>query len=326
MRNGTVHSVLQRRRKKSYHACMRAARLIYTPAMDLTFPATGPERPFCGFSVAGVSIAAHCASWLREAGFETVLNPGEAVPEGTGEVVEVSMHHFSPQAAAWLAACGAGEAWSREGRLLARKGLGSGLKRVFTRQEAPVERLVYPWDLLAWQERVMEGMEGGSFSAQDGIHVTGALRVGKGTVVMPGVVVEGAVWVGDGCRIGPNCHLRGCVSIGNGCVAGQGVELKNCIIGDNTFIPHLSYAGDSIIGADVNFGAGTVCSNFRHDGRKHRMMAGGRLEDTGRDKLGAVIGDHVRLGANTVVLPGRVVPPGTWTMPGEVFAGGMNQD
>lgn len=140
-------------------------------------------------------------------------------------------------------------------------------------------------------------------------------------MVMPGVVVEGSAWVGDGCRLGPNCHLRGYVSMGNGCVAGQGVELKNCIIGDGTFIPHLSYAGDSIIGSDVNFGAGTVCSNFRHDGGEHRMMAAGRLEITGRNKLGAVIGDHVRLGASTVVLPGRVVPPGAWTMPGETFTG-----
>lgn len=321
MRAGPVHYVLQRRRKKSYHPCMRVARLIYIPERDLTFPATSPERPFHGFSVAGVSIAAYCASRLREAGFEAVFDPGTAVPEGTGEVIEVSMHDFSPQAAAWLASCGEGEARSGEGRLLARKGPGNGLKRVFTPQEAPAERLVYPWDLLAWQERVMEGMEGESFSAREGVHVLGALRVGKGTVVMPGVVVEGAVWVGDGCRIGPNCHLRGYVSIGNGCVAGQGVELKNCIVGDGTFIPHLSYAGDSIIGADVNFGAGTVCSNFRHDGGKHRMMAGGRLTDTGRDKLGAVIGDHVRLGANTVILPGRVVPPGAWTMPGEVVTG-----
>ena len=92
-------------------------------------------------------------------------------------------------------------------------------------------------------------------------------------------------------------------------------------IGDGTFIPHLSYAGDSIIGSDVNFGAGTVCSNFRHDGGEHRMVAGGKLEFTGRNKLGAVIGDHVRLGANTVVLPGRVLPPGAWTRPGEVFTG-----
>ena len=167
----------------------------------------------------------------------------------------------------------------------------------------------------------MEKMEWEDFSGRERVYVMGTLRVGEGTVIMPGVVVEGAVWAGDGCRIGPNCYLRGCVSLGNGCVVGQGVELKNCIIGDGTFIPHLSYAGDSIIGSDVNFGAGTVCSNFRHDGGEHRMVAGGKLEFTGRNKLGAVIGDHVRLGANTVVLPGRVLPPGAWTRPGEVFTG-----
>ena len=182
-----------------------------------------------------------------------------------------------------------------------------------------MERLVYPWDLLDWQERVMRGMEGDGGFIKDGAHVMGTLRLGRDSAVLPGVVVEGCVWVGDGCRVGPNCYLRGYVSLGDGCVVGQGVELKNCIVGDGTFISHLSYAGDSIIGNDVNFGAGTVCSNFRHDGAEQRMMAGGRLVETGRNKLGAVIGDHVRLGANTVVLPGRVVSPGTWTMPGEIF-------
>ncbi len=234
------------------------------------------------------------------------------------------MHDFSPEAAIWLASCGAGEARSEEGHLLARKGGESGLTRVFTRKEAAIERLVYSWDLLEWQEKVMEKMEWENFSGREGVCVMGALRVGDGTVIMPGVVVEGTVWAGDGCRIGPNCHLRGYVSLGNNCVVGQGVELKNCIIGDGTLIPHLSYAGDSIIGNDVNFGAGTVCSNFRHDGGEHKMMAGGRLEFTGRNKLGAVIGSHVRLGANTVVLPGRVLSPGTWTRPGEVFTGDVN--
>jgi len=302
---------------------MRVARLTYIPERDLTFPATGSERPFHSFSAAGVSIAAYCASRLREAGFEEVFAPGVSVPEENGEIVEVSMHDFCPEAAIWLASCGEGEGVARngEGHLLARKGREGGLERVFTRREANMERIVYPWDLLDWQERVMEGMEGGDFSEREGIYIMGALRVGRGSVVMPGVVVEGAVWAGENCRIGPNCHLRGYVSLGNGCVVGQGVELKNCIIGDGTFIPHLSYAGDSIIGCDVNFGAGTVCSNFRHDGGEHKMMAGGKLELTGRNKLGAVIGDHVRLGANTVVLPGRVLPPGTWTRPGEVFTG-----
>ena len=299
---------------------MRIARLIYIPERDLTFPATGPERPFHAFSVAGTSIGAYCALQLREAGFEAVLGPEEE-ERGSGDgAVEVSMHDFSPEAAVWLADYGPGECELRnaEGCFLAGKG-APGVRRSSLKRDMAVERLVYPWDLLDWQERVMRGMEGDGGFIKDGAHVMGTLRLGRDSAVLPGVVVEGCVWVGDGCRVGPNCYLRGYVSLGDRCVVGQGVELKNCIVGDGTFISHLSYAGDSIIGNDVNFGAGTVCSNFRHYGAEQRMMAGGRLVETGRNKLGAVIGDHVRFGANTVVLPGRVVSPGTWTMPGEVF-------
>lgn len=301
---------------------MRIARLIYFPERDHTFPATGPGRPIHAFSVAGASLDAYCAARLREAGFEAVLSPGESVPDGEGGIVDVSLHDFSPEAAAWVSSCGEGEYELRtaEGRFLAGKGAPC-CRRLFVREDMAAERFVYPWDLLDWQERVMRGMAESGESVKDGVHVMGSLRLGSGSVVLPGVVVEGAAWIGDGCRIGPNCYLRGYVSVGNGCVVGQGVELKNCIVGDGTFIPHLSYAGDSIIGSDVNFGAGTVCSNFRHDGAEHRMMAGGKLVATGRCKLGAVIGDHVRFGVHTVVLPGRVVPPGTWTAPGEVFRG-----
>ena len=172
----------------------------------------------------------------------------------------------------WLADYGLGECELRnaEGCFLAGKG-APGVRRSSLKRDMAVERLVYPWDLLDWQERVMRGMEGDGGFIKDGAHVMGTLRLGRDSAVLPGVVVEGCVWVGDGCRVGPN------------------------------------------------FGAGTVCSNFRHDGAEQRMMAGGRLVETGRNKLGAVIGDHVRFGANTVVLPGRVVSPGTWTMPGEVF-------
>lgn len=78
-----------------------------------------------------------------------------------------------------------------------------------------------------------------------------------------------------------NCHLRRYVFLGSDCAAGQGVELNNWIVRNGTLIPYLSYAGGSIIGNGVNSGAGTVCSNFRHDGGKHGMMAGGK---TGGDR------------------------------------------
>lgn len=73
---------------------MKAARLIYIPERDHTFPATSPERPFYGFSVAGMNIAAYCASRLREVGFEAVFDSGTPVSEEKGEIIEVSMHDF----------------------------------------------------------------------------------------------------------------------------------------------------------------------------------------------------------------------------------------
>ena len=117
---------MQRPRRKAYHPFVKVARLIYIPERDHTFPATSPEGPFHGFSVAGVNIAAYCAARLREMGFEAVFDPGTPVSEEKGEIIEVSMHDFSPEAAIWLASCRAGEARSEEGHLLARKGGENG--------------------------------------------------------------------------------------------------------------------------------------------------------------------------------------------------------
>ena len=165
---------------------MRIARLIYIPERDLTFPATGPERPFHAFSVAGTSIGAYCALQLREAGFEAVLGPEEE-ERGSGDgAVEVSMHDFSPEAAVWLADYGLGECELRnaEGCFLAGKG-APGVRRSSLKRDMAVERLVYPWDLLDWQERVMRGMEGDGGFIKDGAHVMGTLRLGRDSAVLP---------------------------------------------------------------------------------------------------------------------------------------------
>ena len=74
----------------------------------------------------------------------------------------------------------------------------------------------------------------------------------------------------------------------------------------------------SVIGDRVNFGAGTIISNFRHDGKNHRSMVDGELVETGRRKFGAVIGDAVHTGIHTAIYPGRKMGPGTMTRPGEV--------
>ncbi len=180
--------------------------------------------------------------------------------------------------------------------------------------------LKYPWDILDFQRRILETLESrydaGSVSPLASI--TGVLQLGKGSVILPGVVIEGHVIIGENCRIGPNCYIRGATSIGDNCLIGQSVEIKSSSIGDRTCISHLAYAGDSVVGSDVNFGAGTVCSNYRHDGATHRVMIGGELIDSKRDKLGAMIGNGARLGCNTTIYPGRIIAAGAVTSPGEV--------
>ena len=181
-------------------------------------------------------------------------------------------------------------------------------------------RIRYPWDLLRVQEVRMAEM---TLSAVEGVvspgvTVDGVLRLGAGSRILPGVYIEGPVSIGRNCKIGPNCYLRGPVSIGDGGVIGQGVEVKNSILGRECRLCHLSYCGDSILGDRVNFGGGTITANVRHDGRPHRTPVGGVSVETGRLKLGAIIGDDVHTGIHTSLYPGRKLWPGVATLPGAV--------
>ena len=178
----------------------------------------------------------------------------------------------------------------------------------------------HSWDLLAIHEQVMAMIRDGLIEGDVSPAATleGTLILGKGSRLLPGVYIEGTVIIGAHCKIGPNCYIRGATSIGDGCHIGQAVEIKNSIIMERTSIGHLSYCGDSIIGSHVNFGAGTITANFRHDGKTHRSMAGGQLLDTGRRKFGTIMGDHVHTGIHTSLYPGRKLWPNTSTLPGDI--------
>jgi len=139
------------------------------------------------------------------------------------------------------------------------------------------------------------------------------IAIGRGTRVHPGVTIEGPVWIGRDVEIRPGAYIRGGAWIGDGCVVGASSELKRAILLPHAKAPHLNYVGDSILGADVNLGAGTILSNFRHDGSEVRIGAG---RPTGRRKLGAILGDGVLTGCNCVLHPGVLVGRGTQIYPG----------
>lgn len=178
----------------------------------------------------------------------------------------------------------------------------------------------YPWDLLKLNEILVGRMENGEIRGEisPAAHLEGRVRLGSGSRILPGVYVEGNVVIGEHCKIGPNSYLRGSTAIGDHCHIGQAVEVKNSIIGNRCAIGHLSYCGDSVLGDGVNLGAGTITSNFRHDGANHLSLVDGVLVDTGRRKFGAVVGDGVHTGIHTSIYPGRKLWPGTSTRPGEV--------
>lgn len=177
----------------------------------------------------------------------------------------------------------------------------------------------FPWDLLAIQERLMAVWEDEiSGDVHPAAVIEGKLKLGKGSRILPGVFIEGNVVIGEGCKIGPNCYVRGSTAIGDNCIIGQSVEVKNSIILSGTSIGHLSYVGDSILGEKVNFGAGTIVSNFRHDARNHLSAVNGVQMDTGRLKFGTVVGDGVHTGIGTLVYPGRKIGAGMFTLPGDI--------
>ena len=183
-------------------------------------------------------------------------------------------------------------------------------------------RLGHPWDLLALNEKLVGAMTCNDIrgTVRAGATLDGFVSLGEGSVILPGVYVEGDVIIGRDCKIGPNCYIRGNTSIGDRCHIGQAVEIKNSLLADHVSVGHLSYAGDSVISDNVNFGAGTIISNLRHDGRNHRWLVNHELVDTGRRKFGAIIGEGVHTGIHTAIYPGRSLSAGSCTMPGEVVS------
>jgi UDP-N-acetylglucosamine diphosphorylase/glucosamine-1-phosphate N-acetyltransferase len=183
----------------------------------------------------------------------------------------------------------------------------------------------YPWHLLdanayLFDHQFTAKVDG---DVHAGAHVSGAVSIGKGTTVKPGSVIEGPVYIGENCDIGPNCWIRPYSVIGDGCKVGQGSEIKGSILMNGAKAPHQNYVGDSVVGEGANLGCGTVTANFRHDGGNHCSMVNGKLVDTGRRKLGAIIGDDVHTGIHTSIYPGRKLWPGMSTLPGTVVSGDL---
>ena len=127
--------------------------------------------------------------------------------------------------------------------------------------------------------------------------------------------VAPTAFLGAPCIIGPHTEVRHCAFIrgsalvGADCVVGNSVELKNVILFDGVQTPHYNYVGDSILGYKSHMGAGSITSNVKSDKTLVTVKNGAETIETGRKKFGAILGDHVEVGCNSVLNPGTVVGP-----------------
>jgi bifunctional UDP-N-acetylglucosamine pyrophosphorylase/glucosamine-1-phosphate N-acetyltransferase len=177
----------------------------------------------------------------------------------------------------------------------------------------------YPWDMLEANEWILQSLKPVTYGTiEKGVHISGSVVLEGGSVVKAGSYLEGPVHVGKRCQVGPNAYLRPYSSLGDDVKVGAGCEIKNSIVMKNTRIPHLSYVGDSILGEACSLGAGTITANLRFDEAEIKSKVRGSWVDSGRKKLGAVLGDGVKTGINVSTFPGVKIGRGAWIGPGAI--------
>ncbi|MHA1267358.1 MAG: bifunctional sugar-1-phosphate nucleotidylyltransferase/acetyltransferase [Candidatus Helarchaeota archaeon] len=167
-----------------------------------------------------------------------------------------------------------------------------------------------PWDLLDANKYILNQIPlQNKGMIEDNVTLIGKIGIGKGTRIRSGSYLIGPLLIGEHCDIGPNCYIRPYCCFGENVHVGHACELKNTIIFDNSSVPHLSYIGDTIIGSEVNLGAGTITANLRFDKKTVKVNIKGKRMDSGRKKMGAIIGDYSQTGIGATIMPGVKIGP-----------------
>ncbi|WP_084509824.1 bifunctional sugar-1-phosphate nucleotidylyltransferase/acetyltransferase [Haloplanus natans] len=177
-----------------------------------------------------------------------------------------------------------------------------------------------PWELLEANEWKLEELDTDlRGTVSDDATLRGAVVVEEGAHVKEGVTIEGPALIREGATVGPNAYVRGSTVVGPDARVGHSVEVKNSVLMAGATVGHLSYVGDSILGRDVNFGAGTTVANLRHGDEDVKTVVKGEVTSTNRRKFGVVLGDGAKTGINTTLNAGVMLPAGSRTMPDETI-------
>ena len=183
-----------------------------------------------------------------------------------------------------------------------------------------LEKTIYPWEALDGLRDFI--LELGKTLPEDKYDKIGEdIWIAKSAIVAPSASITGPLIVCEDAEIRHCAFIRGVAIVGRGAVVGNSTELKGTLLFDGVQVPHYNYVGDSILGYKSHMGAGAITSNLKSDKSVVWLCAGEEKLCTNRKKLGAILGDDVEVGCNSVLNPGTVIGKGTNIYPVSMVRG-----
>lgn len=164
----------------------------------------------------------------------------------------------------------------------------------------------YPWQVLPEIGKFILEL-GATLPEEEYDKVGDNVWVAKSAEVFPSAYINGPAIIGKNATVRHCAFIRGNAIVGEGAVVGNSTELKNVILFDGVQVPHYNYVGDSILGHKSHMGAGSITSNVKSDKSLVTISADGEKIETGLKKMGAILGDNVEVGCNSVLNPGTVI-------------------
>jgi len=177
-----------------------------------------------------------------------------------------------------------------------------------TQAETLLNRFQYPWEALPHIKEFILAL-GPSLPKDEYEEIKENVWAAKSAVIFPTAYLNGPVIIGKNTEVRHGAFIRGSALVGDSAVVGNSTELKNVILFNNVQVPHYNYVGDSILGYKSHMGAGSITSNVKSDKTLVTVKYQGEKITTGLKKFGAILGDCVEVGCNSVLNPGSVICP-----------------
>lgn len=183
----------------------------------------------------------------------------------------------------------------------------------------------YPWEVLTKiKDFVLK--TGPKLDKNEYKEIKDNIWVSKYSEISSTACIESPAIIQKNVQIRHNAYIRGSVIVGENCVVGNSTELKNCILLNNSQVPHFNYVGDSILGYKSHMGAGSIISNLKSDKSKIIIKYNNSKIETNLRKFGALVGDNVEIGCNSVLNPGTIIGKNSTIYPVTMVRGVINSN